>query len=89
MKIRVFITTGDELQLSNICDKFNCKLEIGGPPNEHDLTLQGFERPIKDHAGSKGGGRTDWMVVYLIVDILGQAFGIRSHFNHIIKNYEN
>jgi len=82
MKVRVFITTGDELVLQNVCTKFKCTLEIGGAPDEHDGTVGGFERAIDDHPGAKACGRTDWMVVYLIVDTIAQVFGIRSHFLH-------
>lgn len=85
MKIRTFITTGDELNLKNLCKKFNCNLQIGGPPNEYDYTMNGFERNEICHSGSKSCGRTDWMVVYLNVNSIGQALGIRAHFLHSVK----
>ncbi len=80
MKIRVFITDGDQLQLQNICDKFRCRMELGGPPC-CDGQLSGFERP---HEEGLKGGRTDWATAYLHVGRVGQALGIRTHFRHML-----
>jgi hypothetical protein len=85
VKIRVFITTGDELILDCACTKFGCKLVVGGPPNDHDGTLDGFER-LDNSPNAKGGCvRYDWMVVYIIAETDAQVYGVRAHFKHTLE----
>ncbi len=80
MKIRVFITDGDQLQLQNVCDQFQCHMEFGGSTDCHG-TLSGFERP----QGSWLNG-VNWVVAYLHVERWWQALGIRSHFLHSLSS---
>lgn len=81
MRIRTFITTGDEILLGVLCDRYGCKLEIGGPV-DHDGSVEGFERT----PGPDGRPRIDFMVVYIICEEQWQLLQIRGELDYEVSN---
>lgn len=81
MRIRTFITAGDELQFIDSCQSCGLRGEIGGT-TERDGDIAGFERP--DYEKAEFGRRTDWAVVYINCDRLGHAMAVRAQFRHTL-----
>lgn len=81
MRIRTFITTGDEILLGVLCDRYGCKLEIGGPV-DHDGFVNGFER----RPGPDGRPRTDFMAAYIICEEQWQLLQIQAEFGYKVLN---
>lgn len=85
LKIRVFITAGDELLFINTCNACGLRGEIGGPP-ACDGQIDGFERPNEEKVSR--GGRSDWSVVYINCERVGQAMAVRAQFRQTINKGE-
>ena len=81
MRLRTFITSGDELQFINSCESCGLRGEIGGI-TEQDGQIDGFERP-DDEAVTKGR-RPDWVVAYINCGRIGHAMAVRARFRHAL-----
>ena len=76
MRTRIFVTTDDLLTLQNICERTGrATLTIGGPPDDFDSRLDGFER-----ASETGRGRIDWSVCYLGYEKPADIYAVRALF---------